>query len=72
MNHELYWNAEYETIEPEALRLRQLEILQRQLAHVRSRSPFYRDKWANAGFDPGSVLHGLCGGRHGRRACASR
>lgn len=50
-----YWRPEVETLPWERVRARQAEKLPAQLAYVAARSPFYREKWAEAGVDPASV-----------------
>ncbi len=46
-----YWNAEIETMPWHDVRALQLERLRRQLAYVTSRSPFYAQKFDEAGVD---------------------
>lgn len=46
-----YWNPEIETMPWLEVEAMQGELLQRQLAYVHERSPFYEAKWKEAGFD---------------------
>lgn len=50
-----FWNREIETMPPGGVAAMQEEKLQRQLAYVVERSPFYARKFKEAGFDAGSV-----------------
>jgi len=49
------WDAQHETMGRERLRSLQLERLQAMVARVHGRVPFYRDKLAAAGVEPGDV-----------------
>lgn len=50
--HPEYFNVEMETISPQALREVQEAKLQKQVAYAYERSPFYRQKFAEAGLRP--------------------
>ncbi|MBV9120929.1 MAG: phenylacetate--CoA ligase, partial [Chloroflexi bacterium] len=50
-----YWNAVAETMPREQLRELQLERLRGRLAWVAERVPWYRQKFAEAGVEPGDV-----------------
>jgi phenylacetate-CoA ligase len=50
-----YWNAEIETMPWENVCAMQLDKLRRQLEYLAARSPFYKRKLAEAGFEPASV-----------------
>ncbi len=50
-----YWNREIETMPWAEAEAMQEELLQKQLAYVAERSPFYAAKWKEAGFDPSNV-----------------
>lgn len=50
-----YWNPEIETMSLEDVRAMQAFKLRRQLTYVAERTPFYKRKFAGAGFDPGRV-----------------
>ena len=49
------WDAQHETMDREQLRALQLERLQATVTRVHERVPFYRDKLAAAGVEPGDV-----------------
>jgi phenylacetate-CoA ligase len=49
------WNAEMETIAPDALSRIERERLDRQLRYVSEKSAFYRGKWQRAGFGRGAI-----------------
>jgi phenylacetate-CoA ligase len=53
MGERKYWNEEMETMEPEKLRALETELLIGELNYIYERSPFYREKWDEAGVSPG-------------------
>lgn len=54
--HPEYFNAEMETVDPEALREIREAKLRRQVAYVFERSAFYRRKFAEVGLRPEHIL----------------
>src|SRR5579859_3965621 len=51
----LYWNEEMETMQPAALRRLENESLQTQLDYIWTHSPFYQQKFADAGVKRESI-----------------
>jgi phenylacetate-CoA ligase len=50
-----YWNPKTETLEREGLDALRLQKLRRQCEWAAARSPWYRQRFASEGFDPGSL-----------------
>ena len=58
-----YWNPKTETLERERLAALQLAKLRRQCEWAVARSPWYRRRFAEEGFDPTSCDRSMtCGG----------
>ncbi len=55
MKHRTYWNEAVETVAPEDLEAMESRVLTEQVRYVFERSPFYREKFEQAGVSPDRI-----------------